>query len=105
MKAVLTLGCDGRTDDNFCFCSGVTNVVLDLEKVNASANFIDLIKYLDRVTNIFEDPCFETNVIINALYKIHDLGYIDEKKYKFIFHFYEMHKRCGLILKCVPKEI
>ena len=104
MKALLILRCDGRQDKDFRFCNGVDNIVLDLETINASSNFTDLIKYLDRVTNIFSEPCFNMNVIMNSLYKIYDYGYLTEEKYKFVKYFYDMHKICGISLKCIPKE-
>lgn len=105
MKALVILGCEGRQDDLFRFCNGVDNIIIDLENINASPNFKELIKYLDTNTKIFDGPCFNNNIISNTLYKIYDMGYMDEKRYKYIFYFYEMHKRCGLILKCLPKEM
>ena len=104
MKALIILGCEGRQQDAFHFCSGVENIILDLESINASENFKELIKYLDGVSKLFDGPSFDNNVIINTVYKIYDMGYINETFYKYVYHFYDMHKRCGLILKILPKE-
>jgi hypothetical protein len=44
MKAFLILSCEGRQDDGFHFCNGVENIILDLEKVEASKDYVNLIK-------------------------------------------------------------
>lgn len=105
MKALIILGCEGRQQDGFHFCNGVENTILDLESINASPNFKELIKYLDVITGIFDSPCLNNNILSNTLYKIYEMGYVNDKFYKYIFHFYDTHKRCGLILKCIPKEL
>ena len=33
MKAKLILKCEGRQDEGFNFCSGVSNIIIDLEKI------------------------------------------------------------------------
>ena len=104
MKANIILKCDGRQDDGFYFCSGATNIILDLEKVEASENYINLIKYLDGVIKIFDGPCSRLGVISNALYKIYEMGYMTDKVHKYIAHFYEMHQRCGITLLCEIKK-
>jgi hypothetical protein len=57
MKALLVLKCEGRIDDGFRMCSGVENVILDLEKIELTINYKDLIKYLDSVVKLFDGPC------------------------------------------------
>jgi hypothetical protein len=104
MKAHMILGCEGRQDEGFHFCSGVSNIIIDLENIIASENYLELIQYLDNVPKIFDNPCFKSHIISNTIYKIYELGYISDKKYKYISHFYEMHKRCGLILYCSIKD-
>ena len=103
MKATITLQCEGRIDDGFRFCAGVENIILDLEKIKHTDNYVGLIKYLDKVPKIFDEPCFNSNIIANTIYKIYDMGYIPDVKYKFITHFYTFHNRCGLCLRAVPK--
>ena len=103
MKAQIILGCEGHQDEGFYFCSGVSNNILDLEKVIGTSNYLDLIKYLDGVPKLFDSPCFKSHIISNTIYKIYEMGYIDDKKYKYISYFYNMHKRCGLFLKILPK--
>lgn len=102
MKANIVLRCDGRIENDFCFCSGTQNVILNLNTIRASSNYIDLIRYLDKVTKIFDGPCFKLNVISNTIYKIYEMGYITEQLYKHIAFFYQMHKYCGLSIACVP---
>lgn len=104
MKAVIILKCEGRQDDGFRFCSGVQNIILDLEKIENTEQYVGLIKYLDGVTKIFNGPCLTPHIISNALYKLYEMEYITEKMYKYFAYFYEMHKRCGLILIALPKE-
>ena len=99
MKAIIILKCEGRQDKGFHFCSGVENEILDLEKIEATENYIALIKYLDGVTKIFNEPCFKSHVISNTMYKLFEMGFIDEVKYKCFSYFYEMHKRCGVYIK------
>lgn len=104
MKAVIILGCNGRQDNGFCFCTGVNNVLVDLEKIVHTANYKDLIRYLDKVPKIFDNSCFLSNIISNAVYKIYEMGYLSDIQYKFVSHFYDMHKRCGLVMKAEVKN-
>jgi len=104
MRAFLILACDGRECDNFKFCSGVKNIILDLEKVFPQDKYIYLIKYLDSVVKIFDSKCFITGVITNALYKFYEIGVIDDSVYKNISDFIKIHARCGLILYVQPKD-
>ncbi|KKL92217.1 hypothetical protein LCGC14_1886910 [marine sediment metagenome] len=104
MKGYTILGCDGRQDDGFKTCSGVRNIILDLEKIEASENYLELIKYLDKVPKIFDGPCFKPHIISNAICKMYEMGYISDKLHQYIAHFYGMHRLCGLILECCPKE-
>lgn len=102
MKVNLFLGCEGLTLNNFRFCSGVRTCVLDLETIIGQHQF-DLIKYLDSTVKIFEGPCNKLNLISNTMYKLYEMQFIDETMYKNISYFYNMHKRCGIILFCEPK--
>lgn len=104
MRALLILGCEGRQEKGFHFCRGVENVILDLEKVRAKENFVELVKYLDSIPKLFDAPCCNHNIVSNAVYKVHDMGFIDNRLYEEIGYFYKMHLFCGLVLKIVPKE-
>ena len=104
MKALLILKCEGRIDDGFRMCSGVENIILDLEKIELTANYKDLIKYLDSVVKLFDSPCVKQNIISNALYKLFELGYASEKESKLFSYFWGIHKICGLILCVKIKE-
>jgi len=104
MKAVIILSCEGRQDKSFKFCSGVKNTILNLDGLEVTENYLDLIKYLDTTPEIFDRPCCKSHVISNAIYKIYELGYLDDELYARISDFYKFHNRCGLILSAKPKE-
>ena len=103
MKAVIILKCEGRQDDGFRFCGGVDNIILDLEKAEQTEDYLKIINYLDKVTKIFDGPCLKPYVISNAVCKMQEMGYITEKMSKYFAYFFEMHKRCGLILEAQLK--
>ena len=94
MKAVVVLFCEGRQDNGFVFCNGVKNIILDLEDIRAHNGYMDILDYLNNVVKLFDGPCFSLNVITNTIYKLYELGFIDETRYNYITHFYNMHKRC-----------
>jgi len=104
MKATIILGCEGYQENGFHFCDKVENVVLDLEELRNTENYYNLIKYLDRVVKIFEGPCNKAHIISNAMYKFFEFGYITEKQHYYLAYFYDMHKRCGLIMTAMPKK-
>lgn len=103
MKAQLILGCEGHTQNNICFCKGVENVILDLETIQNSEHYFDTIVYLDNVTKVFERVCNKPHVISNAIYKLYEWEYFDDEFNNRIKYFYEMHRRCGLVLFAKPK--
>jgi len=103
MKALIILACEGRIDEDFRFCSGVNNVILDLETISHTENFKSLVVYLDKVPKLFDGACCVNNIITNAVHKIYELNYLTEVKYKYICNFYQFHARCGMILKVEPK--
>jgi len=99
MKAIIILGCEGREDNNFKFCNGVENNLIDLEEISFNDNYDILMEYMDKIVKVFDSPCCKSNIISNALYKIYELNFFDDVKYKYISHFYRMHERCGLVMK------
>ena len=104
MKAVIILSCEGRQDKGFNFCSGVENIVLDLDGLEVTDSYLDLIDYLDKVPGVFDNPCCKSNIITNSLYKLYELNYLSEEIYNRIADFYRFHNRCGLILSARIKE-
>lgn len=104
MKAVLVLACEGRTEGGFVFCRGVENVILDLEPIRARDDFKQLIQYLDSVPKIFDAPCCRSGIITNTIYKIYDMGFIDQDLYDKIGFFYKQHLYDGMVLFVRPKE-
>lgn len=105
MKATIALACEGRQDKGFILCNGAENVILDLEQIEFSEDYENLLEYLDKVVGIFDKPSCKNGHIGNALYKIYQYGYVNDEEYKFISHFYRMHEICGLVLKCIPKGL
>jgi len=105
MKALIILGCEGHNQHDFCFCNGAENVVLDLEKIEGTDHYFDVIKYLDNVVKVFEQPCNKSHIISNAMYKLYEFEYISEEFHSHISYFYNMHRRCGLLLYAKPKNI
>lgn len=105
MKAYVVLACEGHQDKDtgFCLCRGVENTILDLEKIERREDYLNLIKYLDRVPKLFEGTCFKTNIITNAVYKMYEMGFLDERVYQCIAYFYQRHQHCGIILYIEPK--
>jgi hypothetical protein len=103
MKAVLCMGCDGRTDLGFTFCSGVHNVLIDFEAIRHTASYQLFLEYLDRTPKLFDGPSFNGNVIMNTVYKAVEMGYIDNDHYALITQYFHFHKRCGLWLRIEPK--
>lgn len=95
LNAELRLACDGRTEEGFSFCCGMDNLVLDLCEATNST-----LEYLDKVTNIFNEKCFNYNKIASTLFKLHSEGLISEKKYNIIYDFHTLHRKCGLYLYC-----
>ncbi len=99
MKAIITLGCEGYQDQGFIFCPKVENKLIDLEKIVGSKNYFQVIQYLDSVAKIFDGPCNNLNIITNVMYKLYTLEYLTEKQYYDLAYFYNMHRKCGLILE------
>jgi len=100
MKATLKLSCDGVIDNDFIICESVVNVILDLERAASTKNYSDLITYLDKVPKLFDGPCIcKTNTITNTIYKIYELGYVSDAKYRAISHFINLHFKHGMILR------
>jgi hypothetical protein len=104
MRALMILGCDGRVDDDFRFCSGVRNIILDFERIGHTSNYRTLIEYLDINSKLFDGPCCSTNVISNTTHKLFELGYLTEQVYNLTVQYFHFHRRCGLWLKIEPKE-
>lgn len=100
----MILSCDGRQDNGFSFCTGTQNIILDFEKIIHTNNYEDLIKYLDSTSKLFEGICFNGNIIINTIYKIFELEYINEIFYKQIINYFQWHRQCGICLRLESKN-
>lgn len=104
MKAVLLFCCEGRVDNGFTFCSGVSNQLLDFEVITHTKNYRFLIEYIDQITKLFQGPCFDGNRIMNTIYKAYELEYLTDELYRRCVDLFQWHKRCGVYLKLQPKE-
>lgn len=98
MKAEIVLKCDGRIEDGFIFCSGVENVILDLEAAETNEKYLDLLDYLGKIVGIFHKSIIDTNIIGNVFYKMFEWEFISEKKYNNLFKLFHTHKMCGLLM-------
>ena len=103
MKIIIVLGCEGYQENGFHFCNGIKNDVLDLEPLKGTKNYFQLIQYLDGTVKLFDGFCNKTSLISNAIYKLYELGYLDEKIHTSIGYFYSMHRKCGLLLEAKIK--
>lgn len=97
MEALLFLRCEGFEKDDFKFCSGVENMILDLQKIEHTEKYIELIQYIDKIPKLFEKPCVNQNIVSNLLFKLYELEYADDKAHKNFALFLENHRRCGII--------
>ena len=104
MKCLMIMACDGRVDNGFRFCAGVSNVLLDFETLTHTPNYLTLIDYLDHTSHLFEGPCFNGNLIMNTIHKAYELEYLTDELYKRATHYYHFHKLCGPYLRLQPKE-
>jgi hypothetical protein len=104
MKAVIILKCEGLKIDGFRFCSGVENIVLDLESIERTEGYLSIIEYLDKVSKIFDSPCFKPHIIANTICRLQDAGYIDEKMNRCFSRYFTLHRDCGLIMEARLKE-
>ena len=106
MKMELILGCWGRENNNFSFCSSTSNVILDLTK-NTERNR-NIAEFLDKMYGLFDKPLY-TN-IHTAVWNIQDKFsfksnvVFPEVFFKQIEEFCVVHKRCGLYLKIEYRE-
>ena len=92
------LRCEGYQVNGFHFCGIVKNEILNLEPLINTDNYFELIKYLDSVANLFDNECNVASKITNVIYKLYQLEYLDEKFYESLGYFYNMHRRCGMVL-------
>ena len=102
MDAELHVGCEGYINEGFTFCKSIQNLLLDLSKIKHTDNYLTLIKYLDHI-KLFEKPCINSNVVLSCMYKVYELGYITENKYKLVCAFCQQHLRCCLKLELKAK--
>lgn len=103
MNALLVLKCEGYQQNGFYLCHSVKNTILDLQDIVNSDNYYEIIQYLDNVVKIFDGLCNKYNIITNAIYKLYQLGFIDDELYQNISYFYKVHAKCSLILECEVK--
>ena len=106
MNIILEIGCWGRTEENFCTCSGVSNEILDLSK-NTGRN-VEIIDYLDKTYKLFDRPLY--NNVHTAVWNIQEKfsekinPVFKEALFKRIENFCLLHAKCGLYLRLKLEE-
>jgi len=105
MKATIRLYCEGRVDNNFIFCNGVENDIVNLNDYITKQYYLEMIEYLDKAVQLFDSPCCNINIIGSVMYRLYNWGCIGEDKYKRIIDFCNFHNRCGIILYAIPNKI
>lgn len=98
-KIKLILRCDGKSDERVVLCSSTKTVVLHLHELRHKEDYVQLLDYLDKVSKVFDGSQFNNNIIVNTLHKIHQLGFLEEKRYKILISWFYMHRPCGIILE------
>lgn len=104
LDAILVLGCSGYVDNDFIFCSGVNNSILELSELN-DFDYAKVENFLDKTCRLFDCVVDDNNKcsnILNLLYKT--LKVIDEKKLNKIQLFLVKHKGCNLNLSLILRE-
>lgn len=105
LKAYMVLGCNGHeSNDGFLNCTGVSNILLDLEELDDSS-YNKLIDFLEGPCELFDKAMYNRNKVSNVLNIIHRDHHLISHKLLFnIQSFMQMHKKCGQYLILIMKE-
>lgn len=105
LRAYLIFGCNGLGGyDDFIFCRGVENKILDLDDLKEEEYNI-IINFFDNACDLFNFPINDYNKCVNTislLYKNYNL--FDQKRMLQIQSFIKQHKSCGIWLMLILKE-
>lgn len=105
LEAYLILGCNGHCGkDGFINCTGISNVVIDLEELG-DGTYARLLQFLEGPCELFEKAMYNRNKVANTLAMIHrDYGAIPQKMLFNIQGFMQMHRKCGHYMILIMKE-
>lgn len=105
LGAYLVLGCNGLTgDDDFVFCTGVQNIILDLDSKPID-EYNTLINFFDNACSLFDSQVHDYNKCANILSLLYNNYHAyDQKKLTQIQTFIRQHKSCGIWLTLILKE-
>lgn len=105
LKAYLVLGCRGHAEqDGFINCSGVSNPIIDLEKVD-EVKYDRIMHFFENACDLFDAPMYNSNKVSNTLNMLHrDYSAIPPSMLFNVQHFIRMHKKCGPFLILILKE-
>lgn len=101
MKAFLNLGCNGRKQAGLTICSGITDRLLDLRRIDNNENLID---YLDRHIRLFDAPAVDVNKVVSTIQHLTQNGAFFKQKEAAIAEFIAVHRRCGVFLYVDPVD-
>ena len=98
MDFKLTLGCNGRSQENeFTFCNAVENVVL---RVAIGTPKRDEILKLLETAGLFDGDIHDWNMVLNVVGYLKDrFGLVSPSKLVEIQMFCKMHRVCGIYLR------
>jgi hypothetical protein len=103
MQAYLVLGCNGF-NNNFCHCSSVKNIILDLEKIDLEVQE-KILDFFDSTCELFDEIMTNPNKISNTLNLLHkNFNVFSVELLRNIQLFHSQHRAHGLYLALVLKE-
>ena len=65
----LILGCFGRSDDNFVSCSGIENIILEID--DSLSNYNDILNYCEQY-KLFDNSLMNYNAVRNFIFSMQD---------------------------------
>jgi len=98
----VVLGCFGRTDDGFVSCSGIENIILDVNPSNH--NYYEMMDFLDRM-QLFDKHIMNYNAVRHLIHNMQDKFDMPNKRLwsEKMFVLYQKfvidHKNCGIFIK------
>jgi hypothetical protein len=106
-NAYLTLGCYGRTENEFVLCPSINNRILKIDDTLININ--EIMDYFDSI-KLFDRPLLDNNSINHLIYNLQDR--FDQRikrlwtdhQYNLIERFMHMHKPCGLYAQLILVE-
>lgn len=98
MDFKLTLGCNGRSQENgFTFCNSVENIILEITvATNKRKEILEILES----AGLFDDDIHDWNMVLNIIGYLKDhFAIIDQQQLVEIQMFCKMHRVCGIYLR------